>query len=57
MSEEQRQKMMEQLENQNPVRQVITGIAITLIFGMLTSLISASFLKKKYDFNNPNQMR
>ena len=57
MSDEQRQKMMEQLENQNPVRQVITGIAITLIFGMLTSLISASILKKKYDFNNPNQMR
>lgn len=57
MPEEQREKMMEQIENQNPARQMVTGLAITLIFGLLTSLISASVLKKKYDINNPNQMR
>jgi len=36
---------------------MITGLAITLLFGMIISLISASILKKKYDINNPNQMR
>jgi hypothetical protein len=57
ISDEQREKVMSQLENQNPVRQMITGFAITLVLGLITSLISASVLKKKYDINNPNQMR
>lgn len=53
----QKEKMVAQLENQNPVRQAITGFAITLVLGLITSLISASVLKKKYDINSPNQMR
>ena len=57
MPEAQREKIMSQLENQNPVRQMITGFAITLVLGLVTSLISASVLKKKYDLNSPNQMR
>ena len=57
MPDSQREKVMSQLENQNPVRQMITGFAITLVLGLVTSLISASVLKKKYDINNPNQMR
>lgn len=57
ISDEQREKMMEQLENQNPIRQAITGLAITLGLGLITSLISASVLKKKYNLNDPNQMR
>ena len=57
ITDEQRDKMMEQLENQNPVKQAITGLAIPLCFGLVTSLISASVLKKKYNLNDPNQMR
>lgn len=57
MSDSQREKALSQLENQNPVRQMITGFAITLVLGLVTSLISASVLKKKYDLNSPNQMR
>jgi ABC-type antimicrobial peptide transport system permease subunit len=57
MPEAQREKAMSQFENQKPVRQMITGFAITLVLGLVTSLISASVLKKKYDLNNPNQMR
>lgn len=57
LSDEQKEKALSQLENQNPVRQMITSFAITLVVGLITSLISASVLKKKYDINNPNQMR
>jgi hypothetical protein len=53
----QKEKMMSQIENQNPLRQAITGLAITLILGLITSLISASILRKKYNLNDPNQMR
>jgi O-antigen/teichoic acid export membrane protein len=57
MTDAQREKALSQLENQNPVRQMITGFAITLVLGLVTSLISASVLKKKYDINNPNHIR
>lgn len=57
MTDSQREKALSQLEKQNPVRQMITGFAITLVLGLVTSLISASVLKKKYDINSPNQMR
>ena len=57
ISDEQKERAISQLEKQNPVRQMITGLAITLVLGLITSLISASVLKKKYDINNPNQMR
>jgi len=55
--DDQKEKMIAQVENQDPVRQAITGLAITLVLGLITSLISASVLKKKYNLNDPNQMR
>ena len=57
LPDDQKEKMIAQVENQDPVRQAITGIAITLCLGLITSLISASVLKKKYNLNDPNQMR
>jgi uncharacterized protein YacL len=57
MSNDQRDKAISQLENANPIRQAITGLGITLLLGLITSLISASVLKRKYDINNPNLMR
>jgi small-conductance mechanosensitive channel len=57
LSDDQREKMINQMENQDPIRQAITGLSITLALGLITSLISASVLKKKYNLNDPNQMR
>ena len=58
MPDDQKEKMIEQIENQNPVRQAITSVAITLIFGLIVSLISASVLNKrgKSLSNNPNNL-
>jgi hypothetical protein len=47
MPEEQKEKMIDRLKNQNPVRQAVTGLAITLFLGMIVSLISGSVLNKK----------
>ena len=46
-------------ENQNPIRQALTSLAVTLILGMIISLISAGVLNKKPDefSNNPNELR
>src|SRR5260221_1837107 len=54
--DEQKEKIMESLDNQNPVRQLLTSIGLTLLLGMIISLISASIMNKSY-LNNPNQMR
>jgi Na+/H+-dicarboxylate symporter len=58
MPEEQKQKMIDQIQNQDPVRQTITSLALTLFFGLIVSLISASVLNKKgKEFpNNPNNL-
>jgi hypothetical protein len=47
MPEEQKEKMIDRLKNQNPVRQAVTDLAITLFLGMIVSLISGSVLNKK----------
>lgn len=58
MPEEQKEKMIERIKNQDPVRQTVTSLALTLFFGLVVSLISASVLNKKgKDFpNNPNNL-
>lgn len=47
MPEDQKQKMIDKIQNQDPVRQTINSLALTLFFGLIVSLISASVLNKK----------
>ena len=58
LPEEQKEKMIEQIQNQNPVRQTITSLALTLFFGLIVSLISASVLNKRNKSlsSNPNNL-
>jgi ABC-type antimicrobial peptide transport system permease subunit len=58
MQEEQKEKALESVRNQNPTRQAITSLGITLFCGLIVSLISASVLNKRgKDFpSNPNNL-
>jgi predicted permease len=58
MTEEQKEKQIEQMKNQDPIRQSINGLGLTLLFGVIVSLISASVLNKKAtEFSsNPNNL-
>ena len=58
MPEEQKQKIIGRIQNQDPVRQTITSLSLTLFFGLIVSLISASVLNKRgKDFpTNPNNL-
>jgi O-antigen/teichoic acid export membrane protein len=55
--EDEKEKVMEKLNNQDPVRQLLTSVGLTLLLGMIVSLISASVLNVKATMNNPQQMR
>jgi len=52
-------QVLDRMRDQNPIRQAITSLGVTLILGMIISLISAGVLKKKPDefSNNPNELR
>ncbi len=58
MPEDQKEKQMERIRNQDPVSQTVKTLALTLCFGLIVSLISASVLNKKgKDFPvNPNNL-
>ena len=57
MPEEEREKALERVRNQNPVTQVVTSMALTLFCGLIVSLISASVLNKRGKaFSGPNNM-
>jgi ABC-type phosphate/phosphonate transport system permease subunit len=47
MPEDQKEKQLERVRNQDPVKQAMTGTAITLFCGLIVSLIAASVLNKK----------
>jgi multisubunit Na+/H+ antiporter MnhB subunit len=58
MPDEQREKALEGIRNQDPVRQAVKSLAITLVCGLIVTLITASVLNKKgKDFPaNPNNL-
>jgi ABC-type phosphate/phosphonate transport system permease subunit len=58
MPEAQKEKAIEQIQNQDPVRQTVTSLSLTLFFGLIVSLISASVMNKKgKEFpNSPNNL-
>jgi len=58
MPEEQKEKALENVRNQNPVRQALTSLGLTLFCGLIVSLISASVLNKrgKEFSSNPNNL-
>ena len=55
--EDQKEKALERLNNQDPVRSLLTSLGLTLLLGMIVSLISASVLNSRFKMNNPNQLR
>ena len=57
LTEEQKEKAIERLNDQNPVRTLLSTIGISLMFGLIVSLISASVLNAKNKMNNPQQLR
>jgi hypothetical protein len=58
MPDEQKEKALEGIRNQDPVRQAVKSLAITLVCGLIVTLITASVLNKKAkDFPaNPNNL-
>jgi len=56
MPEETREKAIEKLNNPNPVREMVTSIGLTLLLGMIISLITATVMNRR-DIQNPNQLR
>lgn len=56
MPDEQKEKMIDIIKNQDPVRQTVTSLSLILFFGLIVSLISASVLNKsnKTFPDNPN---
>ena len=58
MPEDQKEKALERIRNQNPGRQAVGGLAVALVCGLIVSLISASVLNKKgKEFpSNPNNL-
>jgi O-antigen/teichoic acid export membrane protein len=56
MPEDVREKALAKLDNQNPVRQLITSLGLSLLLGMIVTLISAMVLNRRNALNQ-NQMR
>ncbi len=58
MPEDQKEKAIEAIKNQDPVRQTVTSLSLTLFFGLIVSLITAAVLNKKgKEFPvNPNNL-
>lgn len=58
MPDEQKEKMIDTIKNQDPVRGAVTSLSLTLFFGLIVSLISASVLNKRgKEFpDNPNNL-
>lgn len=58
MPEDQKEKAIEALKNQDPVSQTMKSLALTLFFGLILSLITAAILNKKgKEFpDNPNNL-
>jgi hypothetical protein len=55
--EEQKQKLYERLDKSTPLRDILTGVGLSLIVGMIITLVSAMILNRKNVLYNPNQMR
>ncbi|HLF45815.1 MAG TPA: DUF4199 domain-containing protein [Chitinophagaceae bacterium] len=58
MPDEQKEKMIDAIKNQDPVKQTVTSLSLILFFGLIVSLISASVLNKsnKTFPDNPNNL-
>lgn len=60
MPDDQKEKIIDSInaQNQSPMRQAITGLAISLVFGLIVSLIAGSVLNKRgKEFpSNPNNL-
>jgi hypothetical protein len=58
MPEEQKDKMIAAIKDQNIVRQTVTSLSLTLFFGLIVSLIGASVINKRgKEFpDNPNNL-
>lgn len=58
MPEEQKDKMIAAIKDQNVVRQTVTSLSLTLFFGLIVSLIGASVINKRgKEFpENPNNL-
>ena len=57
LPEEQKQQMLDKLENTTPARQVVTSMGLMLVVGMIITLVSAMILNRRNAMYNPNQMR
>lgn len=55
--DDQKQKALDSLNNQDPVRSLLSSLGLTLLLGMIVSLISANVLNIRNRMNNPNQLR
>lgn len=56
--DDQKDKALQRVKDQSPVRQAVTGLGITLICGLIVSLITASVVNKRgKNFpDNPNNL-
>ena len=54
--EDAKEKALQKLEDQNPIRQLLTSLGLSLLLGMIVTLISAMVLNKRNALNQ-NQMR
>lgn len=55
--DDQKEKALDKLNDQDPVREVLTSVGLTLLLGMIVSLIAANSLNANARMNNPQQMR
>jgi preprotein translocase subunit YajC len=57
LPEDQKQQMLDKLENTSPGRQVVTSMGLMLVVGMIITLVSAMILNRRNAMYNSNQMR
>lgn len=55
--DDQKQKALDSLNNQDTVRSLLNSLGLTLLLGMIVSLISANVLNIRNKMSNPNQLR
>ncbi|HSU27254.1 MAG TPA: DUF4199 domain-containing protein [Chitinophagaceae bacterium] len=56
LSDDQKEKILRSIDMKTPVRQLVSRLGITLVLGMIITLISATVMNKR-NYTNPNQMR